>query len=130
MIRREGRFGPFYGCQDYPNCKGITNVERRIGFDCPTCKQGQLTERRSRYGKFFYGCNRYPDCDFAMWTQPLAMPCPSCGGPLKPPRKNAKNPVAVCAACEHKVELDDNDPPRAQATEFVPGKAPVSPSAG
>jgi DNA topoisomerase I len=130
MIRREGRFGPFYGCQDYPNCKGITNVERRIGFSCPKCKEGDLTERRSRYGKFFYGCNRYPDCDFVVWTQPLAMPCPSCGGPLKPPRKNAKNPVAVCAGCEAKVELDDNDPPRAQAVEFVPGKEPAPSSAG
>ncbi|CAN5834782.1 type I DNA topoisomerase [soil metagenome] len=119
MIRRDGRYGPFYGCQDYPNCKGITNVEKRIGFACPKCKQGELTERLSRYGKPFYGCNRYPDCDFAMWTQPLAQPCPNCGGPLKPPRKNAKNPVAVCAFCEAKVAVDA-DAPRVVAQEYVP----------
>jgi len=119
MIRRDGRFGPFYGCQDYPTCKGIVNVEQRIGFGCPKCGEGHITERKSRYGKPFYGCNRYPDCDFAMWTQPLAQPCPNCGGPLKPPRKNAKNPIAVCAHCETKVPVDA-DPPRAVAHEWVP----------
>ena len=121
MIRREGRFGPFYGCQDYPSCKGIINVEKRIGIGCPKCGVGHLTERRSRYGKPFYGCNRYPDCDFALWTTPLAQPCPNCGGPLKPPRKNAKNPVGTCAFCEEKVPVDA-DAPRAEAQEFVPGR--------
>ena len=121
MIRREGRFGPFYGCQDYPKCKGIVNVEKHIGFDCPKCGMGRLTERRSRYGKPFYGCNRYPDCDFAMWTQPLAQPCPNCGGPLKPPRRNAKNPVGTCAHCGVKTPVDA-DPPRVDTTEFVPGR--------
>ena len=118
-IRREGRYGPFYGCQDYPQCKGIVNVEKRIGFACPQCGEGHLTERMSRYGKPFYGCNRYPECDFAMWTTPLAQPCPNCGGPLKPPRKNAKNPVAACANCGEKVPVDA-DPDRVVAEEFVP----------
>lgn len=120
MIRREGRFGPFYGCQDYPACKGIVNVEKRVGIDCPKCGLGQLTERRSRYGKPFYGCNRYPDCDFALWTTPLAQPCPNCGGPLKPPRKNAKNPVGTCAHCGEKTPVDA-DPPRIETYEYVPG---------
>ncbi|MGH8906718.1 MAG: type I DNA topoisomerase [Egibacteraceae bacterium] len=118
-IRRDGRFGPFYGCQDYPTCKGIVNVEKRIGFGCPKCGEGHLTERKSRYGKPFYGCNRYPDCDFALWTQPLAMPCPHCGGPLKPPRSNAKNPTGVCAHCEAKVPVKA-DVPRVEVTEWVP----------
>jgi len=127
MIRRDGRFGPFYGCQDYPTCKGIVNVEQHIGFDCPKCGEGQITQRMSRYGKPFYGCNRYPDCDFAMWTQPLEQHCPSCDGPLKPPRKNAKNPIAVCANCETKVEVEA-DPPRAQPYEVVPGRREPEPA--
>jgi DNA topoisomerase I len=106
-------------------------VEKRIGFDCPKCKAaesdavkagkdvGQLTERMSRYGKPFYGCNNYPDCDFAMWTAPLKQPCASCGGPLKPPRKNAKNPVGVCAWCEEKMPVDA-DADRVEAEEYVP----------
>ncbi|MFO8076777.1 MAG: type I DNA topoisomerase [Egibacteraceae bacterium] len=121
MIRRQGRFGPFYGCQDYPSCKGIVNVEQRIGFACPACGEGHLVQRMSRYGKPFYGCNRYPECSFALWTQPLARPCPACGGPLKPPRKNAKVPTATCAHCGEKVEVDP-DPERVQPEEFVPGR--------
>lgn len=119
MIRRQGRFGPFYGCQDYPACKGIVNVERRISFGCPKCGEGQLVERTSRYGKQFYGCNRYPGCDFALWTQPLAKPCPNCGGPLKPPRRNAKAPLGVCAHCGVKVKVEP-DPARAESFEWVP----------
>jgi DNA topoisomerase I len=125
-IRREGRFGPFYGCQDYPNCKGIVNVEKRIGFVCPKCGKGHLTERKSRYGKPFYGCNRYPDCDFAMWAQPLAQPCPTCGGPMKPPRKNAKNPEAICANCDAHVPVEA-DPPRVVAEEYVPRRSNTQP---
>ena len=126
-IRRDGRFGPFYGCQDYPNCKGIVNVEKHIGFSCPKCGEGELTERTSRYGKPFYGCNRYPDCDFAMWTTPLAQPCPNCGGPLKPPRKNAKNPTGVCAHCGEKTPVDA-DAPRVEAYEVVPGMLEEQPA--
>ena len=123
MIRRDGRFGPFYGCQDYPTCKGIINVEQRIDFGCPKCEKGNLTQRTSRYGKPFYGCNRYPDCDFAMWTQPLAQPCPNCGGPMKPPRKNAKTPMGECVHCGEKT-LVEADAPRAEPYEYVPKADP------
>lgn len=118
-IRREGRFGPFYGCQDYPKCKGIVNVEKRSEFACPTCAEGTLVQRTTRYGKPFFGCNRYPECTFALWTWPLAQPCPHCGGPLKPPRKNAKNPVGTCAGCGEKTPVE-TDPPRAEIHEYVP----------
>ena len=127
MIRRDGRYGPFYGCQDYPKCKGIVNVEQHIGFDCPKCSEGDLTQRMSRYGKPFYGCNRYPDCDFAMWTTPLAQPCPNCGGPLKPPRKNAKNPTGTCANCEEKTPVEV-DADRVEPYEVVPGMLEEQPA--
>jgi DNA topoisomerase-1 len=126
-IRRDGRYGPFYGCQDYPKCKGIVNVEQHIGFACPKCSEGDLTQRMSRYGKPFYGCNRYPDCDFAMWTTPLAQPCPHCGGPLKPPRKNAKNPTGTCANCEEKTPVEP-DADRVEPYEVVPGMLEEQPA--
>ncbi len=118
-IRREGRFGPFYGCQDYPDCKGIVNVELRTDFTCPRCEEGTLVQKRTRRGKPFFGCNRYPECDFALWTTPLAQPCPHCGGPLKPPRKNAREPKALCAACGEQTPVDA-DPPRVEPVEHVP----------
>jgi DNA topoisomerase-1 len=73
MVIKKSRFGPFLGCSGYPEC---TNT-RRIGKDgkpvplpeptgvtCPKCKQGELMQRRGKFGRPFYGCNRYPKCDY------------------------------------------------------------------
>ena len=79
MVIKRGRFGRFLACSGYPECK--TSRPLSIGVSCPDCKQGYLTERRSRFGKIFFGCNRYPDCKFAAWDRPLPEPCPSCQGP-------------------------------------------------
>src|SRR5205085_7842956 len=34
------------------------------GVACPKCKEGELMERRGKFGRPFYGCNRYPKCDY------------------------------------------------------------------
>jgi DNA topoisomerase-1 len=79
MVIKRGRFGRFMACSGYPECK--TSKPISIGVNCPDCKQGYLTERRSGRGKIFFGCNRYPDCKFAAWDRPLAEACPSCQSP-------------------------------------------------
>nr|WP_240487169.1 type I DNA topoisomerase [Hyalangium minutum] len=79
MVIKRGRFGRFLACSGYPECK--TSKPISIGVNCPECKQGYLTERRSGRGKIFFGCNRYPDCKFAAWDRPLAETCPSCQSP-------------------------------------------------
>ncbi|KPV51302.1 DNA topoisomerase I, partial [Kouleothrix aurantiaca] len=73
MIIKKSRFGPFLGCSGYPECSNT----RRIGKDgkpvplpeptgvaCPKCQQGELMQRRGKFGRPFYGCNRYPKCDY------------------------------------------------------------------
>ncbi len=79
MVIKRGRFGKFLACSAYPECKSSRPLS--IGVSCPDCKQGYLTERRSRFGKIFFGCNRYPDCKFAAWDRPLPEACPSCQSP-------------------------------------------------
>jgi DNA topoisomerase I len=32
MILRTGKFGRFFGCVDYPKCKGILNVQNRLVY--------------------------------------------------------------------------------------------------
>jgi DNA topoisomerase-1 len=75
---KDGRFGEYTACSDYPTCRYIKLKE--VGVDCPKdgC-DGKIVERRSRRGKTFFGCSRYPDCDFVTWYRPLAEQCPSCG---------------------------------------------------
>jgi DNA topoisomerase-1 len=77
---RRGRFGPFIACSNYPECKYIKKKEaREIGFTCPECGQGQVVERKGRWGRFFYGCRRYPECRFTAYHKPIPEPCPDCG---------------------------------------------------
>jgi DNA topoisomerase-1 len=78
---RQGRYGKFIGCSGYPKCKFIEPLikPKTTNVRCPECQEGDLIERKSRYGKVFYSCNRYPTCKFAVWNQPIAEKCPSCG---------------------------------------------------
>jgi len=84
MLIKSGRYGKYLACSGYPACKNIQplNKPKGTGVTCPECKQGELTEKKSRYGKLFYSCNRYPDCKFALWDPPIAQPCPKCGFPV------------------------------------------------
>ena len=77
---KDGRFGEFTACSNYPECKYIKLKE--VGLDCPreNCG-GRIVERRSRRGRVFFGCNNYPKCDFVTWYRPVAERCPSCGNP-------------------------------------------------
>jgi DNA topoisomerase I len=76
MVIKRGRFGRFMACSGYPECKNSKPVS--IGVNCPTCKVGYLSERRSRRGKAFFGCNRYPECNFVAWDRPVPRTCPNC----------------------------------------------------
>ncbi len=80
MYIRESRFGSFYGCQDYPECKGIKPIT--TGVKCPKCGDGDVIERYSRKARRkFYGCSRYPDCDYITNYKPVEHECPACKNP-------------------------------------------------
>jgi len=84
MLIKDGRYGKYLACSGYPACKNIQPLvkPKGTGVVCPECKEGELTEKKSRYGKMFYSCNRYPQCKFALWDLPVEQPCPTCGFPL------------------------------------------------
>ena len=84
MLLRWGKFGKFLGCSGYPECKNIQPLEKPVdlGIKCPECKEGNIKERKSRWGKVFYGCDKYPECKFATWDKPLPTPCPDCDSPI------------------------------------------------
>jgi DNA topoisomerase-1 len=106
LMWRRGRFGPFIACSDYPNCKYIKKKEaREIGLVCPECGQGQVVERKGRWGRVFYGCRRYPECRFTAYHRPLPEACPDCGRAYlleKESKKEGK--VIFCGneACHYK----------------------------
>ncbi|MCK4622136.1 MAG: type I DNA topoisomerase [Desulfuromonadales bacterium] len=84
MLIKMGRYGKFLACSAYPECKNIQPLEKPKALDisCPQCNEGEMMEKKSRYGKIFYSCNRYPKCKYALWNPPKAEPCPKCNWPL------------------------------------------------
>lgn len=110
---KHGRFGKFIGCSGYPNCKHIEPIEKPsdTGVTCPTCKEGTMLKRKSRYGKYFYSCSKYPDCKYATWNEPINEPCPKCGWPIMTIKVTKKyGPEKVCPQkeCGHKIATTED----------------------
>ncbi|HBH45740.1 MAG: DNA topoisomerase I [Candidatus Jacksonbacteria bacterium RIFOXYC2_FULL_44_29] len=74
MILKEGRFGKFWACPRYPECKNTKTIEMKINLACPLCQTGEVIIKKTKKGKIFYGCNRYPQCKFASWDNPTKTP--------------------------------------------------------
>jgi DNA topoisomerase I len=98
MLVKQGRFGKFLACIKYPECKGTKSFT--TGVPCPECKEGELSERRTKRGKLFYSCSRYPDCKFAIWNKPVKRTCPECGCKVMEDKKDEY--VCVNKECGHK----------------------------
>lgn len=81
MVLRNGKFGSFYACANYPECKFTKQKTKDIDVPCPKCGSKIVL----KYGKsrtVFYSCDRYPECDFSSWDMPLKENCPRCGANL------------------------------------------------
>lgn len=70
FILRQGRFGKFLACSNYPKCKTTKNYQDKIGMKCPECGEGDVVVKKAKK-KVFYGCSRYPDCKWSSWTNPV-----------------------------------------------------------
>ncbi|MFA5007205.1 MAG: type I DNA topoisomerase [Candidatus Izemoplasmatales bacterium] len=95
MVFRQGRFGAFEGCGDYPNCDYI---KPRPGAEapkpkaedthvrCPQCNRGTLVVRVAtkgpNKGNRFFACGNYPKCRYIAPVKDAGRPCPRCGKPL------------------------------------------------
>ena len=108
MVVRRGKYGRFLACSDYPECKGTKAIS--IGIKCPTCKEGDISERRSKKGKVFYGCTAYPKCTFATWDKPVNETCPLCSAPFLVEKTSKREGTVIkCLEkdCGYKREKND-----------------------
>ncbi|MBL7716765.1 MAG: type I DNA topoisomerase [Bdellovibrionales bacterium] len=80
MVVKTGKFGTFLACSDYPNCKFTAAIS--IGVKCPVCKDGDIVQKQSRYGRVFYSCGTWPKCNYALWDKPVQKECPDCKWPI------------------------------------------------
>lgn len=92
MVIRTGKFGEFYACSNYPQCRTTKQKIQETGVNCPKCN-ARIVVRHSKDRRVFYSCERYPECDYSSWDMPLQDKCPDCGSMLV--YKKAKK-SAVC----------------------------------
>ncbi len=91
MIEKQGRFGKFAACPNYPQCKNTKKLEKNtsdgVGAKpkevvsdekCPQCG-GDLILRKSAYGPFF-ACRNFPECKYTKpYLKESGALCPICG---------------------------------------------------
>ncbi|HEX4773012.1 MAG TPA: type I DNA topoisomerase [Bryobacteraceae bacterium] len=81
MVLKKGRFGQFYACSGYPDCKTTKQIggEQRkdvpLEEKCPNCGNN-LVQKYGRYGEFV-ACSNYPTCKFVK-QKTIGVPCPNC----------------------------------------------------
>ena len=107
MVIRNGRYGTFYACANYPACKFTKQKFTDIGLSCPKCGE-PIVARHARENVKFYSCKGYPKCDFSTWDRPLDEKCPDCGAMLYY-RKTRKAVVCKSRGCEYLIEREIPD---------------------
>jgi DNA topoisomerase-1 len=84
MVLKKGRFGQFYACSGYPDCKttkriGATEQKKSdvpLDEKCPNCGNNLVL----KYGRFgeFTACSNYPACKYVK-QKTIGVTCPKCG---------------------------------------------------
>ena len=99
MIVKNGRFGKFAACPNYPRCKNTKPLTENkpkteendaaedkkqpqiSDFKCEKCG-GDMVLRTGKFGSF-YACANYPTCKFTKQkTKNIDIPCPECGSKI------------------------------------------------
>ncbi|MBK5295302.1 MAG: type I DNA topoisomerase, partial [Acidobacteriia bacterium] len=83
MVLKKGRFGQFYACTGYPDCKttrplGSTEQKKAdvlLDEDCPTCSS-KMVQKYGRFGEFV-ACSNYPACKYVK-QKTIGLACPNC----------------------------------------------------
>jgi DNA topoisomerase-1 len=82
MVLKKGRFGQFWACSGYPECKTtrrLNGQEKKpdvpLEETCPQCG-GRLVLKSSRFGEFT-ACGNYPSCKYVK-HKVIGVPCPKC----------------------------------------------------
>lgn len=89
LVYRNGRFGRFISCINFPSCRFTKSEEEEANASdevCPKCG-GKVVSKKGRYGAFL-ACSNYPDCKYIKSTKQKEEPkptgelCPDCGHEL------------------------------------------------
>ncbi len=107
MLLREGRYGKFLGCSNFPKCRNIMPYNEReekksVGV-CPNCGK-KVYALRTKKGKTFYACEDREGCNFMSWDIPTGEKCPECGKYLI-----RKGKTVRCSNCKYVKPKEDSE---------------------
>ena len=98
MILKEGRYGRFWACSNYPTCK--STLPFSTGLTCPREKcEGTLLEKRSKKNSTYYRCSKAPECDFVAFGKLNPTPCSSCDNSYLEEKGRGKKKTLTCPKC-------------------------------
>ncbi|MFN3325632.1 MAG: type I DNA topoisomerase [Bryobacteraceae bacterium] len=82
MVLKKGRFGTFYACSGYPDCKTTKQIggaqkkpDVPLEEKCPQCGS-HLVLKSGRFGEFT-ACSNYPSCKYVK-QKTIGVKCPNC----------------------------------------------------
>lgn len=106
MVYKMGRYGKFMACSNFPECRNTKAIVKKIDVKCPTCKEGEVVERKSKKRRIFYGCDQYPECEYVSWDKPIARACPKCNEQTLVEKRLKKGVQVQCTneECDYKEE--------------------------
>lgn len=106
MIVREGRFGKFAACPNYPECKNTHHLNKEnskgekeneviADVKCKNCG-ADMVLRKGAFGNFF-ACRNYPDCKTTMpYYVDTGITCPDCGKRILKKQTKTKKTYYSC----------------------------------
>ncbi|MEX1308517.1 MAG: DNA topoisomerase, partial [Eubacteriales bacterium] len=97
MVVKEGRFGEFLACPNYPECKNTKKIVKYVDAPCPKCGKRVVEKKSNKTKKTFYGCEGFPECDFVSWDMPLKDKCETCGSYMVLKKRAKSEDIKKCA---------------------------------
>ncbi|HCM90144.1 MULTISPECIES: type I DNA topoisomerase [Vagococcus] len=100
MLIKLGKYGKFYACSNFPECRNTKAIVKKIGVTCPTCKKGDVIEKKTKKNRIFFGCDQYPECEFTSWDRPIGRDCPKCSHYLVLKKVRGGQQI-ICSDCDY-----------------------------
>ena len=99
LVLRDGRFGRFWACVNYPTCK--FTMPYTMDLNCPREKcSGKLVEKRSKKGATYYRCSE-KECDFVAFGKLVTSACPECKNAFMEEKGRGQKKTVTCPSCNY-----------------------------
>ena len=106
MIVKNGRYGKFAACPNYPACRNTKpltpsgeSVEEKVVETDMICEKcgSPMVLRTGRFGNF-YACSRYPECkNTKQIAKEIGVACPLCGAPIVVKKGKSRSVFYSCS---------------------------------